>query len=78
MSLGGSVSGKQTAPSYNFYYHQCTKDNVCPAEPGETVVKACQCLDEFADAAAIMQIIRQAGQDMICSSGETKGPNWSK
>ena len=78
MSQGGAVSGKQNAASYNFYYHQCSSENICPAGVGETVVKSCQCLDEFADAAAIMQIIRQAGQDMICSSGEQKNPGWSK
>lgn len=78
MSSSGAVSGNQVAQSYNFYYHQCTTDNKCPAGEGETVVKPCQCLDEFADAAAIMQIIRQAGQDMICSSGEAQSPSWSK
>jgi len=78
MSLAGSVSGKQNAPSYNFYYYQCNANNQCPAGPGESIVKPCQCLDEFADAAAVMQIIRQAGQDMICSSGDTKNPGWAK
>ncbi|QYK83433.1 hypothetical protein IBG34_23450 (plasmid) [Aeromonas media] len=78
MSQAGAVSGKQNVASYNFYYHQCTSDNKCPAGSDETVVKACQCLDEFADAAAVMQIIRQAGQDMICSSGNEKNPGWTK
>lgn len=78
MSLGGAVSGKQKSASYNFYYYQCTADNKCPSGSGETVVKPCQCLDEFADAAAVMQIIRMAGQDMICSSGDAKSPNQGK
>lgn len=77
ISTSGSVSGKQAVTTYNTYYHECSSDNVCPAGDGEKVVKQCQCLDEFADAAAIMQILRQAGQDMICSSGETKNPDGS-
>lgn len=78
MSQSGSESGKQNSARYNFYYYQCSSDNKCPGGAGETIVKPCQCLDEFSDAAAVMQIIRQAGQDMICSSGEEKSPGWSK
>lgn len=75
MAVTGSVSKNQNIDTYNFYYHECSNDNVCPAAPGETIIKQCQCLDEFADAAAVMQILRQAGQDMICSSGTEKKPN---
>ncbi|MBB6117752.1 hypothetical protein F4826_004731 [Rahnella inusitata] len=66
---------------YNYYYHECDAvngaPNQCPADPGEEVVKACQCMNEFAEAAAIMQTMRQAGSDMICSSGAMKNPDGS-
>ncbi|HDL6967782.1 TPA: conjugal transfer protein TraN [Yersinia enterocolitica] len=77
MSVSGQVD-KNKVPGqkvYNYYYHECGTDNKCVTDSDEDVVKACQCINEFAEAAAIMQTMRQAGQDMICSSGEIKNPN---
>ena len=62
-----------TTPStYDFFYKKCTEAG-CPIGGSEELVKDCQCIDEFAEAAIIMQSLRQAGKDVICSSGN-KGP----
>ncbi len=50
-----------------FRYAECDASNTCPAQAGETIEQSCQCLDEFAEAASIMQMMRQAAQDLICS-----------
>ncbi|EJY8413854.1 conjugal transfer protein TraN, partial [Cronobacter sakazakii] len=72
MAVTGQVdkNNKSGVIKYDNFYYECDATNKCPAEPGEEVIKACQCLNEFAEAAAIMQVIRQGGQDMICSSGK--------
>ncbi len=77
MAISGQVDrNNQTGVTkYDNFYYECGSNNQCPASAGEEVVKACQCLNEFAEAAAIMQVIRQGGQDMICSSGTPKKPD---
>ncbi|MCZ6149275.1 conjugal transfer protein TraN [Cronobacter sakazakii] len=77
MAISGQVdkNNKSGVVKYDNFYYECDASNQCPAEPGEEVIKACQCLNEFAEAAAIMQVIRQGGQDMICSSGKPKKPD---
>ncbi len=79
MAVSGQVdkNNKASVIKYDNFYYECDATNKCPAEPGEEVIKACQCLNEFAEASAIMQVIRQAGQDMICSSGNPKKPDGS-
>ncbi|MCU3493002.1 conjugal transfer protein TraN [Enterobacter hormaechei subsp. steigerwaltii] len=79
MAVTGQVdkNNKSGVIKYDNFYYECDATNKCPAEPGEEVIKACQCLNEFAEASAIMQVIRQAGQDMICSSGNPKKPDGS-
>ncbi|EBZ0757959.1 TPA: conjugal transfer protein TraN [Escherichia coli] len=79
MAVSGQVdkNNKMGVIKYDNFYYECDATNKCPAEPGEEVIKACQCLNEFAEASAIMQVIRQAGQDMICSSGNPKKPDGS-
>ncbi|EBM1788549.1 conjugal transfer protein TraN [Salmonella enterica] len=79
MAVSGQVdkNNKTGVIKYDNFYYECDATNKCPAEPGEEVIKACQCLNEFAEASAIMQVIRQAGQDMICSSGNPKKPDGS-
>jgi len=54
---------------YDFYYHECDTNNGCPIGAGEELVQACQCINEFAESAAIMQSMRMASRDMICTSG---------
>jgi len=59
---------RNTTNSYNFFYKKCT-NSACPLAAGEEVVKTCQCLSDFAEAASLMQVLQNAGKDMICSNG---------
>ena len=54
--------------SYDFLYYQCN-NGVCPAGAGETILKNCQCIDDFAESVSIMSALAAAGKDIICSSG---------
>lgn len=56
---------------YDFFYKTCV-NNSCPLGAGEEIVKDCQCIDEFAEATTVMQSLRMAGRDIICSSGVAK------
>jgi len=68
-TVAGTSSGFQVNPSsYNFYYKQCV-NSVCPLDVDEEMLKDCQCVNEFAEAALVMQSLRMGGQDLVCSSG---------
>ena len=69
-SKKSDVSLDPTTPE--FYYHACTSAG-CPAGAGETIITDCQCIDDFAEAAVIMQILRKGAQDIICSDGTEIG-----
>ncbi len=69
-----NTSQYRSIQSYSFDYRKCTDTDgtyTCPYDPskGETIVTNCQCINEFAEAAAIMQTLENAGKDIICSSG---------
>ncbi|MGE6696027.1 hypothetical protein ACQKE8_26790, partial [Sphingobium limneticum] len=52
----GVVGAKQNVPTgYDSFFHACTSDNRCPAGPGEEVVSACGCLDDFPEAVVMMR-----------------------
>lgn len=53
-------------------------ENKCDLEDGEALVTPCQCQNAFAEATGMMQVMRLAGQDMICSSGDFKMPDGSE
>ena len=57
--------------TYNFYYKECV-NGLCPVDDDETIVKNCQCINDFAEASTIMQTLRMGGADFICSSGTSK------
>ncbi|MBB4151402.1 hypothetical protein ACFSUK_04780 [Sphingobium scionense] len=64
----GVVGAKQNAPTgYDSFFHACSANNQCPAGPGEEVVTACGCLDDFPEAVVMMQTVRLAGADMVCT-----------
>ena len=62
-----------TPTSYQYFYKTCT-DAGCPLGAFEEILKDCQCINEFAEAAVIMQSLRQAGRDLICSTGQKAMP----
>ncbi len=68
---GHSEQFKTHTESYDILYHTCVNDQ-CPAGPDEEIIKHCQCLNEFAEATTLMQMLRLAGQDTICSDGVPK------
>ncbi len=57
---------------YREEYREC-ENGICPinTDAGEEMITSCGCLSAFNDAAAMLQAIRLASQDMICSSGTT-------
>ncbi|WP_447725633.1 hypothetical protein [Sphingomonas koreensis] len=65
----GVVASRQNNPaSYDTFYHSCSAGNVCPRGPGEEVVSACGCLDDFPEAVVMMQTVRLAGADLVCTA----------
>lgn len=65
----GVVGALQNNPQgWDIYYHACSADNVCPAGDGEEIVSACGCLDDFPEAVAMMQTVRLAGADLVCTA----------
>ncbi len=70
-ALSGNATQFQTSSnSADIYYKSCTVspagDDVCPLESGETLLKDCQCQNDFAEAAAMMQVLQSAGEDLFC------------
>ncbi|RMG01675.1 MAG: hypothetical protein D6726_09075 [Nitrospirae bacterium] len=59
----------------DYYYKECVPYGSwyqCPLGSGEMIVSGCTCINEFNQAAVGMQMIRLAGQDLICSDGTPK------
>lgn len=54
-------------------FRQCV-ENSCLLEEGEEMIQDCGCINGFNDVAIMMQLIRMAGSDMICSSGQRQEP----
>lgn len=62
------VASLQTNPSgYDSFYHSCDATGQCPMGPGEELVTACGCLDDFPEAVTMMQSLRLAGADLSCN-----------
>jgi hypothetical protein len=70
--LGTSSQYQADTQSYDIIYRTCDNNGLCPAESGEEIIKNCQCLNEFNEAASMMQMLRLGGQDAICTTGEEK------
>ncbi|WP_157220930.1 hypothetical protein [Flavisphingomonas formosensis] len=65
----GVTGSQQNVPTgWDSFYHVCDAANVCPTGLGEEVVSACGCLDDFPEAAVMMQSVRLAGADMTCTN----------
>ena len=65
----GVTGAQQNEPSsFDTFYHVCDAANICPAGPGEEIVSGCGCLDDFPEAVVMMQSVRLAGADMVCTS----------
>jgi len=55
--------------SFEFSYKECDTTAVCPVGVGEEMVSDCACLDEFGEAAAMINVLREGSRDLICTSG---------
>lgn len=65
----GVVGSQQNDPaSFDIFYHACGEDNRCPLGLGEELVSACGCLDDFPEAVMMMQTVRLAGADLVCTA----------
>jgi len=69
---GVTTDYRSSNQSWIISYKECPGNTTCPLEPGEEVVKPCQCLSEFAEATSILAVLDQAGKDLICSDGVPK------
>ena len=69
---GPATVYRTSSQSYDFLYKTCDSDNKCPVEAGEELLKDCQCLSEFAEAATILMSLDAASKDLICSDGTRK------
>jgi hypothetical protein len=64
-----------TSTSHDDIYKICIGGGTtCPVDAGETIVDNCKCVDQFAEAAVVMQTLRLAGADSVCSSGTPVPP----
>jgi hypothetical protein len=67
----GVTGTKQNIPTgWDYLYHGCQDNNVCPAGDGEELVQGCGCLDDFPEAVVMMQTVRLGGADLVCTSGQ--------
>src|SRR5690606_20044450 len=54
-----------TGVAWDFGFKDC-EGGICPVEPGEEVVGACDCHNNFAQAVSLMQTIRLVAEDASC------------
>jgi len=54
-------------PSTTVFIYRTCVDGSCPARPGEAIVTDCTCLEEFGLAYGVMESMRQAAADQVCS-----------
>lgn len=65
----GVVASRQNDPAgWDTFYHACSDRDVCPTGPGEEIVSACGCLDDFPEAVVMMQMVRLSGADLACTA----------
>lgn len=65
----GVTGAQQNDPvGWDSFYHSCDASKACPLGPGEELVSGCGCLDDFPEAVVMMQSVRLAGADMVCTS----------
>ena len=76
VGVSGVLSNDRTpggASTFDTIYAACV-DNLCPVQAGDAIMQDCTCVNEFGQAATIMQLMRKAGGDEICSSGTPSKP----
>jgi hypothetical protein len=71
---GTNSNNRISNNTVNYFYLPCADGATCPSLAGDTVVTQCSCINEFDGAMSVLQIMRFAGSDNICSSGTPQQP----
>ena len=69
---GTTAQYRNTIKSYVYVYKKC-ENSICPVSDDEQIVKDCGCLDDFAEAASIMQVLNNAAKDAECGEYDDQG-----
>ncbi len=64
-TAGPTTAQNVTGVAYDFSFRDC-EGATCPVEPGEEIVGACDCHNNFSQAVAMMQTIRMVAEDTSC------------
>jgi hypothetical protein len=78
VAQSGPATHARTDDSTNIFSYKTCNFNAawglytCPVGPGERIVTDCTCINDFNTAAVAVQMIRLAGQDLICSDNVPK------
>ncbi|RLB08016.1 MAG: hypothetical protein DRG59_05690 [Deltaproteobacteria bacterium] len=65
--MGTTSDYRSSVNTYKEVLRGC-ENGVCPVNPGETMIQDCQCTNYFLKAATTLQLLENAGRDIICSS----------
>ncbi len=63
---GNTSQFRTSTDSDAFFVKTCTAREVCPLDPGEEIVKDCGCINDFSEAASLMEVLKSAGKDLAC------------
>jgi hypothetical protein len=64
-TAGNETNERDTGETTEIFTRPC-ENSVCPLEAGETIVESCGCLNEFAQVAAALEVLKLAGKDIVC------------
>lgn len=69
--VAGTGPVATTETEYDIIYQACTgpDNSICQTDENDILVTSCSCLNEFGAASTMMQSLRQAAQDLTCTSG---------
>ncbi|HEC32099.1 MAG TPA: hypothetical protein ENI41_06390 [Deltaproteobacteria bacterium] len=65
--MGTTSDYRSSVNTYKEVLRGC-ENGVCPVNPAETMIQDCQCTNYFLKAATTLQLLENAGRDIICSS----------
>jgi len=65
--VGTTADYRRSVNTYKEIVRTCENGN-CPVNPGETIIQGCGCTNYFNKAATTLQLLENAGRDIICSS----------
>lgn len=62
---GTETQQRDTDQTTEVFTRQC-ENSACPVGDGETIIEPCGCLNQFAQVAAAMEVMKLAAKDMVC------------